>query len=277
MIQFKVDESLCIGCGLCSQDCPAGILSKDPVPVMTCEDRCIQCQHCFAICPVGAISILGNSPDDATEIEDIPDDYRHMETIIKSRRSVRKYKPDDVDPSLIEDLLQTLWHSPKGVNNQKLLLTVLSTRSAVKQLSDEIYDRLIKQVNEDSLPDTPEANYFRWAAKAKIENDEDIIFRGAPHVIIASSPEKSPSPLADTHIALSYFDLLAHAKGLGTLWNGILKWTIDGIFPDLRERLGIPAHHIVGCTMVFGKPDIKYARTVIKGQANLNKVDSWSR
>jgi nitroreductase/NAD-dependent dihydropyrimidine dehydrogenase PreA subunit len=277
VIQFKIDENLCIRCGLCSQDCIAGILSSDAIPQMTCEDRCIKCQHCLAVCPVGAVSILGNNPVDSIEIKESPATAGYLETLIKSRRSVRQYKQEDVDPELIKDLLQTVWHAPKGVNNQELLFTVLSSKAVVDEFRDEIYERLIEMMNNDSIPDTPEHSYCKWVARGKHENNEDIIFRGAPHVIIASSPEKAPCPVSDTHIALSYFDLMAQAKGLGTLWNGILKRTIDAVFPDLKKRLSIPADHIVGCAMVFGKPAIKYVRTINPGQPNLHKVDRWNK
>ncbi|MBL4560886.1 MAG: hypothetical protein JKX79_07855 [Labilibaculum sp.] len=32
-----------------------------------------------------------------------------------------------------------------------------------------------------------------------------------------------------------YFELIANSHGIGTLWNGMIKWAIDDIDTDLRE------------------------------------------
>ena len=60
------------------------------------------------------------------------------------------------------------------------------------------------------------------------------------------------------------FELLAQANEIGTLWNGMLKWAFEDILPDLKKRIGIPDDHMIGYIMVFGKPAVKYARTVEK-------------
>ena len=40
------------------------------------------------------------------------------------------------------------------------------------------------------------------------------------------------------------------------------------------EKLGIPEDHHIGYMMVFGKPAIKYHRTVQRGDAQVNRV-TW--
>ena len=59
MIDFKVDESLCVSCGACVKDCLHQALRMDTYPVMVDEGHCIRCQHCLAVCPTGAVSIMG--------------------------------------------------------------------------------------------------------------------------------------------------------------------------------------------------------------------------
>jgi nitroreductase len=97
----------------------------------------------------------------------------------------------------------------------------------------------------------------------------DVLFRDAPHLVLTSAPVKCPTPLADCIIALTYFELFAQSLGVGTLWNGLLKWAVDELAPELRLRLGVPEDHQLGYAMVFGRPAVDYQRTVEKGAAKL--------
>ena len=98
-----------------------------------------------------------------------------------------------------------------------------------------------------------------------------MVFRGAPHLLITSAPKDAPCPVQDTHIALTTFQLMAHCRGVGTVWDGMVMMAL-ALWPGLAARLEIPADHIVGYAMVFGEPAVEYHRTVQRGPANVNVV-----
>jgi nitroreductase len=75
----------------------------------------------------------------------------------------------------------------------------------------------------------------------------------------------------DTHIALTTFQLLAHARGVGTVWDGMFMMAL-AVCPELRTRLGIPEDHQLGYAIVFGEPAVEYHRTVQRGPALVNVV-----
>ena len=275
MITFTVDSDRCISCGLCASDCPSGIITTHEIPRMTDENRCIKCQHCMAVCPTAAVSILGHNPDEIAPVKVDESTVSNLESLIRSRRSIRKYKDEDLDQSVIDALLQTVWYAPTGVNSKKILFTVMSSKDAVHSLRDEIYSRINVLVQEENMPDSLSGKYLSFATKAWYRNKDDVIFRGAPHVLIASAPKDTACPLSDTHIALSYFELLAQAQGIGTLWDGMLLWALKDILPDLTKRLGIPADHMIGNVMVFGKPAVKYGRSIEPGKVNVHSVTQW--
>lgn len=101
---------------------------------------------------------------------------------------------------------------------------------------------------------------------------KDILFRGAPHLLIVSALEESAAPLHDSIIALSTFELYASSYGVGTIWNGLTTLTISELVPALKDRLGIPKDHKIGYAMGFGLPAVQYERTIERGTPKINRV-----
>jgi len=271
MIQFHIDEERCIQCGECAEVCPAGVISMDDYPSITTEEECYRCQHCLAVCPTGAVSILGINPDACTELEGNMVDPARLETLIKGRRSTRRYNDRDLNPTLINELLDITSHAPTGINAQSVLFTVVREGVVMKELRKEVMAELTKLKNDGKLPEGLVEQYIGMAVDAWQEKGMDIIFRGAPHLLITSAPQDSPCPVQDTHIALTTFQLMAHARGVGTVWNGMVMMALS-LIPGLAARLEIPENHTIGYAMVFGEPAVEYHRTVQRGPANVNVV-----
>ncbi|WP_027182928.1 nitroreductase family protein [Desulfovibrio inopinatus] len=273
MLKFLVDHARCTQCGLCATDCPARIIELDDYPTIVNPDACIRCQHCLAICPTEAISILGNDPENELPINNAFPSPQQMATLIRGRRSTRQYLDESLPIDVIEDLLTTVHHAPTGVNAQQVLLTVVKNRQSVHTLREAVYTRLVQAIRDGENNDDMRMEVLGWAIKMWTKEGADVLFRGAPHVLIASAPQNCPTPLPDCFISLSYFELLAASAGLGSLWNGMLKWTLDELFPEFRDRLGIPRDHLVGYVMVFGKPAVKYMRTVSRTPGPIRIID----
>ncbi len=278
MLNFKINEELCIRCGKCITDCPPMCISmqEGDFPVIQDENNCMLCQHCLAVCPTGAISIMGADPADSIELQYELPTAHSMETLIKGRRSIRKYKKNTLDEKIITRLLETAFHAPTGVNAQGVLFTATTTAEATEELRKEIYAKVGKLLeNCDYDKDDLRFQYMNMAYKAYTNHNVDVILRGAPHILIASAPKTIPLPKEDCIIALSTFDLFAQTMGVGTLWNGMLKWCVDDFFPELATRLGVPEDHEIGYCMVFGSPAVQYKRTVQRKPGALNFVNSF--
>ncbi|MBA3014172.1 MAG: nitroreductase family protein [Proteobacteria bacterium] len=272
-LQFRVDTELCIGCGQCVDDCPYMVLAMDenvPMVVAARAGACIRCQHCLAICPEAALSIHGVDPADCVSIQGHFPDVARLDTLMRGRRSVRRYRDENVDLVLIRRLLDTAWQAPTGVNSRQVLFSVVDDKKSMAVLRQEVMASLASAVREGKLP--PERQLFSGFVRLWEEKGVDIIFRGAPHLLIASAPRNCPCPEPDCLIALSYFELLAQCYGLGTVWDGLARWTLSEFLPEFMERLGIPSDHLVGYAMVFGYPAVEYQRTVDHGPASINRV-----
>ncbi|MFA7061864.1 MAG: nitroreductase family protein [Pedobacter sp.] len=273
MLEFKVNHQACTKCGECVADCPARIIDMtDGFPAIAPdkESTCYKCQHCLAICPVGAVSILGLKPVNSLPLfGNFPDPAR-METLIKGRRSIRRYKEENLAPELLQRLLEVAWHAPTGVNSRQVRFTLVDDRKKVVRLRDQVMTGLGRLVRDNALPEG--MGFYADFVRLWEEKGVDIIFRNAPHFLVASAPRDLPTPLPDCLIALSYFELFAQTNGVGAVWDGLAKWAINDLLPETLQTLGIPADHVVGYAMVFGKPAVHYARTVQHGPAIIHRV-----
>lgn len=278
MLNFKIDEERCIKCGKCVTECPPHciIMEEDGFPIIPEEEMCMRCQHCLAICPTAALSILGVDPDKSLELQYALPTAQSMETLIKGRRSTRRYKKQDLESETIHKLLNTAWHAPTGSNSQSVLFTATMNQEATKSLRKEVFCKLgdmLKDCNPEE--DTLLFQYARKAYDLYSEQNIDIVLGGAPHILITSAPKVSPAPMEDCIIAMTTFELLAQSMGVGTVWSGILNWCMTDFFPELAKKLGVPDDHKIAYCMSFGKPAVQYSRTVQREPAEMNLVNSF--
>ncbi len=273
MLDFKIDEIKCTQCGLCSQECPTLIINgKKGIPEIKDgkEPNCIKCQHCLAVCPTGALSILGKNPEDSVLVKGEIPSPESMGRLMKTRRSTRKFTKEELDQDLIKKLLETAAYAPTGHNKNSVLFSITQTKEELSKVRSLVYDSIKKANEEGTL--LPHMNFMANLQQLWETKGVDVLFRDAPHLIIATAPRKISSPEADSHISLSYFELLANSYGLGTLWNGMVKWVLEDIAPDIKTQIGIPEDHVMGYVMIFGKPAVKYARSIQSDGLSVNKI-----
>jgi nitroreductase/NAD-dependent dihydropyrimidine dehydrogenase PreA subunit len=273
MLHFEINAERCIRCGWCAADCPAQVIAlHDDFPFIPKENEsaCIRCQHCLAVCPTGAVSILGVNPDESRLLARNFPDPEQLETLIKGRRSVRRYREENLDPALLQRLLEVSLHAPTGINARQVRFTVIDDRERLADFRRQTYAALVRLRDGEGFPEN--LAYFGDLLRLWEENGTDVLFRGAPHLLVASAPRSCPAPLPDCLIALAYFELLAQSHGVGTVWDGMAKRAIDELVPGQRERLGIPDDHLVGYVMVFGQPAVSYHRTVQRGPAQIVRL-----
>lgn len=268
MLLFTVDDAKCTRCDQCVLDCPSRIIERTgkAVPVIRPknEARCIQCQHCLAVCPPAAVSIFGRDPARSLPLtaKSFPDADK-MITLVRGRRSVRRYHDENVDPALIQKLLAALANAPSAINRRALTFSVIDDKAVMNGFRLKALDGLAEAGKAGRVPER--FAYLMQAGPAWFEQGVDMIFRGAPHLLIVSAAEESVCPQEDVNLALAEFDLLAQCAGLGTVWCGMAKMVLE-LLPELKEVVGLtPGHYYYA--MLFGRPSVRYARTVQRDDA----------
>ena len=268
LLDFKVDDKSCTRCGACVADCPSGIIKQidKDVPAIAPEDEadCIACQHCLAVCPSAAISIFDRDPAQSQTLS--PDKLpspEQVQLLLRARRSVRHYLEENVRPELVNQLLATVANAPTGVNNRSLTFTVVDDREVMGRFREATMRSLNEAKEAGAIPEG--LSLLAEAAAEYNKSGGDWVFRGAPHLLIVSASPDAPCPSEDVIIALSYFEVLAASAGLGTVWCGMLKWVLE-LRPELKQLVGLTEKEVF-YPMLFGLPNVHYARTVQRDDA----------
>ena len=267
---IEIDKNRCIKCGLCAKDCLTDSIGFDEegYPLMEHEDRCLKCQHCLMVCPKGALTFNDKNPEDSE-----PASFNDLLSTIKSRRSIRQYKTEDVSEETIKQLEEMLHYVPTGCNSHALHFSIVTKRETMDIIREKVNKKILKAMSSKIL--SPLVKKFEYYKEA-MEKGEDIVFRNAPHMIVASSPITAPCATIDPIIALSYFELYAQSLGLGTCWCGYAEVCMK-LFPELSEILDIPAGYTPQYVMLFGYPAVKYERTPQPEKYEISEIDKINK
>lgn len=269
MHHFMVDKEKCISCGQCVADCAFGVLEmQDGNPDFAHPERCVGCLHCYAVCPTGSITMDEHDPSKALPKAAIPAP-ENVEAFIRQRRSIRRFKPENIETPILKKMLETAWSAPSGVNQHRLQISVVADRKEMEDFKKGVYDSLkamkeAGKLENDYLAATLGPDTDSWPKN-------DALFRHAPHMVVASSAPDAATGIPDSFIYLSYLEMLACSMGFGTLWCGLAFGILNNM-PEAAKQLGIPADHKIGYVMLLGIPAVHYARGVERHNANIHIV-----
>ena len=255
MSLFQIDESLCTGDGLCTQICPAGLITMTddgPVAIPGAEKRCTFCGHCVAICPTGAFSLLHMPAQECPPIRpDLFVDESRMVHRIRSRRSIRHFTSVQPKRETVKRLLDAARYAPSGHNFQPVEFLVVEGCAAVQRVSAKVVEWMRHAVAH-CLVDKPMRDRYR-SVVATHESGGDRILRNAPNLIVAHAPRDLYASRPACLIALTYAELAAPSFGLGVCWMGYFMFAAEK-YPPLRDVLDIPEGHDPFGALIAGEP-----------------------
>jgi nitroreductase/NAD-dependent dihydropyrimidine dehydrogenase PreA subunit len=281
---ITIDPEKCDTEGLCVTLCPMRIFTHDDeqVPGISGEEHCVLCGQCVAVCPHDAIThgVLERGRFGAiSEMVDV--DAEVVSSLLRQRRSVRNYKKKPIPRSELEEIVDIAGFSPtsahggEGWTRSCIIVSGEENIGRIRDMTAEYMRRLA-----DLLDSFVVRTMARWRPAprvgrsllpdlamrlARYEEGEDVITYDAPHAIFFHSPEHSVYPQITCDTALYTVMLLAHAKWMGTCWNGWLMKAANGFrvrsFTRLREFLGFPDHHQVFSAATLGYRGVRLHST----------------
>ena len=151
--------------------------------------------------------------------------------LIKSRKSVKKYKSDPVPKELIEKIVEAGTHAPTGRNWQSPIILAVTN----KEIRDEIA-RLNFGFDSDKRVDP---------------------FYGAPCVLVVLADKSKHTYLYDGSLVMGNMLLEAHSLGLGACWIHRAKETFESAEGKaILKKLGIEGDYEGIGNCVVGYPDM---------------------
>ena len=156
---------------------------------------------------------------------------------IQTRRSIRKYKPDPIDHTLLESIISTASYSPSWKNTQITRYIAIEDSSILKKIADDY---------------TPSYNSNIVSQLSMLVAVTMVKGRSGFERDGSYSTKKGDRwQMFDAGVACQTFCLAAHEYGLGTV--------IMGVFDEsgISSLLDIPKERELAALIALGYPDIE--------------------
>ena len=148
---------------------------------------------------------------------------------IMNRRSIRKYKPEQISPEELDNVLQDGICAPTGMNRQSPLVIAVQNK--------EVRDRLSRM-------------------NAAVLGTDSDPFYGAPTVVVVLADANSPHAVQDGSLVMGNMLNAAKAIGLGSCWVNRAKEVFDSAEEkSLLAQCGVEGDVIGVGNCILGYPD----------------------
>ncbi len=268
---LTVDEKKCVRCGLCARVCPMQLIEFDerdgvPEPIEGAAERCINCGHCLAVCPCDALALAAMPLEKCRKMKSAGMvTFEELDDFLKSRRSMRVYKPESVGREMLAKLIDVARYAPSGINRQPIKWAVVLEREKVRQVAGAAVDWM-RGMTRSKAPLAAALNMENIVAAW--EKGADWICRGAPHLVLAYALKGDMTAAQAAVTALTYLELAAAANKLGACWAGYVNLAVN-LSPDVRKLVGLPSRADCFGAMMVGYPGISYSRIPLRNPPHI--------
>jgi nitroreductase/NAD-dependent dihydropyrimidine dehydrogenase PreA subunit len=280
----SINQDLCKACGICGNVCPRHIPvttenDNEKVTVISSEriQLCMECGHCIAVCPNHAINVESLNQDEFVPVEDLDVDDDQLLSLMKNRRSVRRYKDKPVPREMINRIISAARSAPTGTGRISTGIVVIDNPETLKAFSELVYEvyegleknlknpiarfvmkrrigtKLIRTLQDFVMPGMHW--YIRWYREGK----SNEILRDCPALILFHSPIYEPMGNENCLVSAFHAIIMAQVLGIGTCLNDLIPPACNR-HPEIRKLLGLPDDREVYSSITMGYPKYKFKR-----------------
>ncbi len=166
---------------------------------------------------------------------------------IKSRRSIRKYKQEQISDEELSQIIEAGQYAPSGGNNQTSHFVVVQ--------NEVILDEIKKLVLEEFSKMEVTENTYKSLKGAILQSQKgtyDFMYN-APTLVIVSNLREYGNAMADSSTTLENMMLAGNSINVGSCWVNQLRWLADNdSIKEYIKKLGIPKNEIICGGVVLG-------------------------
>lgn len=174
-----------------------------------------------------------------------------MLEVIATRHSTRKFKPDMVETSLLEKVIEAGRRAPSGKSKNTNHFLVIRDTAVLDKLVELVQSEFAKKEI------TPE-NEANIGGAIKMSKKGNYVFKyNAPVLIVVANKKDYGNNMADSSAAMENMLLAANALDLGACWINQLRWLQDNpVLLDYLHELGMKEDEWVFGSISLGYPDM---------------------
>lgn len=162
---------------------------------------------------------------------------------IFNRRSVREFRNEAVDASILEELVDAAMQAPSSMNLQPWTFAVARDRATVAAIGSRAKSYLLETIADHSTLS---------AHRHELETPSYDLFYGAPALIVVCAKSLDPEVVIGCAMAAQNIMLSAYASGIGTCFVGLARPWLER--PEGKEALGVGKDTHPIAPIVVGHP-----------------------
>ncbi|WP_432666641.1 nitroreductase family protein [Wukongibacter baidiensis] len=164
--------------------------------------------------------------------------------VIRSRRTTRKFKLEQIKEEELQAILEAGIYSPSAHNDQPWNFTVIQNQELMKELNKE--SKEIAKSFEDEM------------IQKMANNEKFDIFYKAPTIVVVSGREDAMMPEVDCAAATENMLIAAESLDVGGCWNGFVGFLFNSEKgEEYKERLNIPKGYKPYYAVALGYKEVR--------------------
>jgi coenzyme F420-0:L-glutamate ligase / coenzyme F420-1:gamma-L-glutamate ligase len=165
-----------------------------------------------------------------------PTNADDLHAFLRTRRSIRRFKPDPVADSVIERILTTATYAPSAHNTQPWRFVIVTDKTVRARLGHALTSAMCADMTSEGAPEAEIESRVTRSIKRINEAPVLILLCRDVTAVREHKPQDTVMAIQSVANAATYLLLAAHAEGLGGNW---ICWPLYAQ-EETRKALELP-------------------------------------
>lgn len=188
---------------------------------------------------VGALVLVSCQESKQETTATAPEHKNEVVEAIKNRRSIRSYKPEQIDQTQLDTIIDCAINAPSALNKQTWEVRVIQNADLLKRINDSFVEKAKGKNLQGSASRSQEPGFS--------------VFHGSPTLIIVGREKNNSTSFVDCGLLAQNILLSAESMNIGTCTIGNMASILND--PDAKEflkEINMPDTHEVAFGIAIG-------------------------